>query len=84
MTVAEFLAPNWIGQLHRAMPQVEPRMHISEFARCHSRVHSKSSSGWDSWKPRIFLWDWKNRQILQDEMLVVTSPEHHRAQAKNP
>src|SRR5690606_6100783 len=83
MTVAEFLAPNWIGQLHRALPQVKPRMQIMNSQDVIRAVQQELLGLGFVETPHIPL-GLKSRQILQDEMLVVTSPEHAWAQRQEP
>lgn len=75
MTVAEYLAPRWIGRLHEALPDVQPRMRIMNSHDVIRSVQTQELSFGFVETPHIPL-GLKSRQIYSDEMLVVVSPDH--------
>lgn len=79
MTVAEFLAPGWIGKLHRSMPEVKPRMRIMNSQDVIRSVQSGEVDFGFVETPHIPL-GLKSQQVFSDEMLVVAAPSHPWAQ----
>lgn len=83
MTVAEFLAPGWIGALHRTMPQVKPRMRIMNSQDVIRAVqHGEVDFGFVE-TPHIPI-GLKSQRVFSDEMLIVTDPGHPWAQRTTP
>ncbi|MGH3653976.1 MAG: LysR family transcriptional regulator [Glutamicibacter sp.] len=79
MTVAEYLAPHWIGQLHRALPQIKPSMRIMNSQDVIRAVqHGELGFGFVE-TPHIPL-GLKSKQVFRDEMLIVVAPGHEWAQ----
>lgn len=75
MTVAEYLAPEWIGALHRRLPQVKPRMRIMNSQDVLRAIRSGELDFGFVETPHIPL-GLESRQVYSDEMLVVTAPDH--------
>ncbi|WP_345471011.1 LysR family transcriptional regulator [Glutamicibacter ectropisis] len=83
MTVAEYLAPSWIGALHEQLPQVTPRMRIMNSHDVIQAVeHEELSLGFVETPdlPAVL----KSREVFRDEMLIVVSPNHPWAVRDSP
>lgn len=83
MTVAEYLAPHWIGRLHRALPQVKPRMRIMNSQDVIRAVQRDELTFGFVETPHVPL-GLKSKQVFSDEMLIVTAPGHPWARRKEP
>ncbi|MER8024001.1 LysR family transcriptional regulator [Glutamicibacter protophormiae] len=79
MTVAEYLAPSWIGALHRKMPSVKPRMRIMNSQDVIRSVRDGELEFGFVETPHIPM-GLRSQQVYSDEMLVVTAPDHPWAQ----
>ncbi|WP_313812866.1 LysR substrate-binding domain-containing protein [Glutamicibacter sp.] len=83
MTVAEYLAPGWIGELHASMPEVKPRMRIMNSQDViHAVQQGEVSFGFVE-TPHIPL-GLQSLRVFTDEMLIVTAPGHPWATRGTP
>ncbi|MBF6670735.1 MULTISPECIES: LysR family transcriptional regulator [Glutamicibacter] len=83
MTVAEYLAPSWIGQLHEKLPSVIPRMRIMNSHDVIQAVEQEQIGFGFVETPQLPP-SLRSREVFRDEMLVVVSPAHPWAGRKDP
>jgi len=83
MTVAEYLAPSWIGLLHEKLPNVIPRMRIMNSHDVIQAVEQERLSFGFVETPQLPA-TLKSHEVFRDEMLIVVSPTHPWATRKHP
>lgn len=83
MTVAEYLAPSWIGTLHRKLPQVKPRMRIMNSQDVIAAVQNGELAFGFVETPQIPA-TLRYQKVWDDAMAVVVDPSHPWAQRGSP
>ncbi|GAA3302652.1 LysR family transcriptional regulator [Glutamicibacter nicotianae] len=83
MTVAEYLAPQWIGRLHQVLPQITPRMLIMNSQDVIRAVQQGEVGLGFVETPHIPL-GLKSKPVFRDEMLIVVAPGHEWALREQP
>ncbi|WP_052165282.1 LysR family transcriptional regulator [Arthrobacter sp. PAO19] len=83
MTVAEYLAPSWIGQLHEQLPSVTPRMRIMNSHDVIQAVELEQLGFGFVETPHLPS-ALQSREVFRDEMLIVVAPSHPWAARKHP
>ncbi|MGP9782476.1 LysR family transcriptional regulator [Arthrobacter sp. MYb224] len=83
MTVAEYLAPTWIGTLHRRFSKVKPRMRIMNSQDVISAVQNGEMNFGFVETPEVPR-SLRYHKVWSDEMVVVTAPSHPWAQRTTP
>ncbi|WP_404287194.1 LysR family transcriptional regulator [Glutamicibacter arilaitensis] len=83
MTVAEYLAPTWIGTLHRKFSKVKPRMRIMNSQDVILAVQNGEMNFGFVETPEVPQ-SLRYQKVWSDEMVVVTAPSHPWAQRTTP
>lgn len=83
MTVAEYLAPSWIGTLHRKLPQVKPRMRIMNSQDVITAIQQGEMNFGFVETPQVPQ-SLNYQKVWNDAMAVVVSPAHPWAQRSTP
>jgi len=75
MTVAEYLAPLWIGRLHQQLPNVTPRMRIMNSHDVIEAIEQEKLNFGFVETPQLPT-NVQSTEVFRDEMLIVVAPAH--------
>ncbi|GAA4753319.1 LysR family transcriptional regulator [Nocardioides endophyticus] len=83
LTVAEYLLPRWLGELHHRQPDVRPRLHVVNSELAAEEVRSGVADiGFI--ETAVMPRDLARRQVGRDRMAVVVAPAHRWARRRTP
>lgn len=83
MTVAEYLAPSWIGQLHQQLPNLTPRMRIMNSHDVIEEIEQDKLSFGFVETPQVPA-GFHSVEVFRDEILIVVAPTHPWASRAQP
>jgi DNA-binding transcriptional LysR family regulator len=75
LTIAEFILPRWLGELHQRAPDVQPRLHVVNSDRVCAMVR-EGTAALGFIETSAVPADLATRPVGSDHLVVVVHPQH--------